>query len=221
MERVLDFLAWGFGFQKGSSSSDAEPPESSEQTLLREQLEYYFSDANVERDEQFRSEIAKSEERFVSVEYILACNRVKQLAATANDILTAAAESRFLEADFDGRRVRSTTVFVSDPRRSFRTIRVAGFATDIPQSVQTEFFESIFPGKVRYVNLLRAGESLDYTGVSIVELDNEEIADAAAQRGIEYGDGVLAVEVVGKIARGVEADRARPQRAPKKSKARK
>jgi lupus La protein len=189
----------GFGKREIEKPEDEEwPDDSPAQTILREQLEYYFSDVNLENDTNFKEEIAKSDERYVSVGYILGCNRVKQMGSTDQDILQAAASSPYLEADFEARAIRSKRPFVSDPQRSSRTLRVSGFGPNVPQHAQLEFFESIFPGSVRRISLVRAHrrDTFQYSGTSIVELDSVDLAKRAVENGIEYGNGLMGVELL-------------------------
>jgi hypothetical protein len=204
MRSVLSFCAWALGFRKGDQeSSDLSETsdwgdENPERTLLREQLEYYLSDTNLENDNHFKTEIAKNVDRWVSVEYIMHCNRVKQLGATVEDVLQAASSSPYLEANFAKQAVRSKTPFVSDARRPFRSLRVSGFAKDVPQWAQLQFFQTILPGIVRITLLRKANENgvLESLGITDVELEDEEVAKAAVKRGIEYGKGLLNVQLL-------------------------
>lgn len=201
MRTALSIFARTLGFTKPCDSvSESEVEENAywgidnpKEQLLREQLEYYFSDVNLERDVNFREEIAKNSDRYVSVDYLMRCNRVKQMKATPEEVLAAAGGSTYIEADMIRRAVRSQKEFVSDPQRSQRTLRVTGFAADVPQFSQIEFFKSIFPKDDLRVTLLRKqeGEEFVYTGVSLLELETIESANLALERGIEYGKGTL------------------------------
>jgi hypothetical protein len=197
----LRSLARGLGFHAELSSSEDEPPNSDAHTLLREQLEYYFSDANPEQSHRFKAEIARSDDCFVNIKYIL----------------TAAAESYFLDADFISRRIRAllerpAPPLPDDPSHQIRPGH--------PAVLTDRLFESLFPGKVQRVTLIRRGDPLKYTGVSIVELDSEELANVAAERGLRYGDGVLTANAIRNLEMEREARDAKDQREPKRSKIR-
>lgn len=181
----------------GESDWDDENPGL---TILREQLEFYFSDANLEKDKAFREEIEKNGDRYVPVTFILNCNRIKQMEATADDILEAANRSKYLDADMGRQMVRSKEPFHHDDQRPFRTIRVTGMQSHVPQYAQEDFYQSIFTGHNLRVNLLRhydeqTGEFI-YTGTSLVELDDTDLAKEVAERKIEYGSSTLDVELL-------------------------
>jgi hypothetical protein len=229
MSGFFSFISRACGFtgnpDQTIASDDDWADDNPRQTLLREQLEYYFSGVNLERDANFLAEIGRSSTGQVSIDYILACNRVKQLHATADDVLQAAASSPYLTADPRSRTISSRSPFVSDPNRGSRTLRVTGFSANVPQSAQLQFFESIFPGAVARVNLVRTVDrdgQFVYSGTSIVELDDPDLASQAVENGIEYGTGLLEVELLSGYQEKTKkkAQAPPPKRPPKNSRKR-
>lgn len=64
---------------------------------LIKQIEYYFSDKNLEYDEFFYSEIEMSPENFISLDILLQCNKVKNMGTTMADLQSAIGASKVLE----------------------------------------------------------------------------------------------------------------------------
>ena len=224
MRSVLHFFAWSLGFDKQSEgeSEDDEPQYwgvDPRKEAIREQLEYYFSGANLEQDKNMRAEIEKNEAQAISVDYFLRCNRLKQLGATAEEILDAARDSEYLEAHEQTRSICPQTKFVSDPHRAERTLRVTGIAADVPWREQCVFFKSLFPpGEVVHVSLIRRFENgeLVYTGTAIVELNSIEEADRAVFNGIQYGKGELEVVRMSDYQKQVQEEKAQsPNKSPR------
>lgn len=202
MRSVVKTLANLFGYVK-----DPDSPSNSEDdddwgddnpriTMITEQLEYYFSGINLEKDKNFRKEIEESEDGSVSVDYFLKCNRMKYLQATEAEILEAGHNSQYLESNNEDKTIRSKEPFVSDPDRAKRIIRVKGLGKKVPQYAQIEFFNSIFPGEVDYLYLLRVEKDgeLDYSNVSLVEFTTPETVKQILENGIVYGSNMLDIQ---------------------------
>lgn len=73
---------------------------------LTKQIEYYFSDKNLEFDQFFHAEIEGSPEGFVALDILLQCNKVKKLGATIDTLQTAIARSEALELSEDKLTIR-------------------------------------------------------------------------------------------------------------------
>ncbi|KAH0789547.1 La domain containing protein [Histomonas meleagridis] len=198
MKAILDFFAKILGFEKdpndftSSESEDRDFPDPHpNRTLRMEQLQYYFSGNNLENDEVFRTEIEKNPEGYVSYDFLLKCNRLRQLKSTPKKLFVAGCASAYLDAD-EQKGIKSKKPFVSDPRRAYRTIRVSGFRPYVPLSEQEEFFTSIpdFAGLIEYIGLERRYDKdtdrLVYTGTTTIEFKEEGIAQSVLERGIQY-----------------------------------
>ena len=68
---------------------------------LKAQIEYYLSDENLKRDRFFHEKISEDLNGYLSLEFILACNKVKQSGATKEDIINAIKSSTELELEGD------------------------------------------------------------------------------------------------------------------------
>ena len=70
---------------------------SEKSSKVREQIEYYLSDANLAKDKFFREQIQTDKEGWILISHFLNCNKVKHMKITANDISEAVANSTKLE----------------------------------------------------------------------------------------------------------------------------
>ena len=49
---------------------------------IKKQMEYYMSDANLERDDFFREKITSNKGGYVSISLFMNCNKVKKMGIT-------------------------------------------------------------------------------------------------------------------------------------------
>lgn len=203
MEGIAKFFAKIIGFtidEDDVSASESEDREfvdhHKNRTLRKEQLEFYFSGGNLENDETFLKEIQKNEDRYVSFDFLLKCNRLQLLGSTKNKLIRAARESEYLEVD-EEKGIRTVEPFVHDERRAYKTLEISGFKPYVPLIEQENFFKSIpeFSEHIKYIGLRRTLNQETkipdvYTGRTIVEFDNEKIVDEIIERGIEYRGGL-------------------------------
>ena len=68
---------------------------------LTTQIDYYFSDANLEYDEFFYCEIENNADGHVALDLILSCNKIKKMGVTYTDVQNAVEKSAQLELDKD------------------------------------------------------------------------------------------------------------------------
>eukprot|EP00656_Telonema_subtile_P032995 TRINITY_DN3635_c0_g1_i1.p2 TRINITY_DN3635_c0_g1~~TRINITY_DN3635_c0_g1_i1.p2 ORF type:complete len:186 (-),score=79.40 TRINITY_DN3635_c0_g1_i1:61-618(-) len=73
---------------------------------ILKQVEYYFSDANLKRDQFFQKEIAKDAQGFISMDMLLRCNKLKQLTQDGAEVAAAIASSEQVEVSEDKSKVR-------------------------------------------------------------------------------------------------------------------
>ena len=77
---------------------------------IRRQLEYYFGDFNLMRDQFLKNEIKLSNdannEGYVPIEVMLKCNRLSQLSTDKEKIASAISSSKLLQVKEDGSAVR-------------------------------------------------------------------------------------------------------------------
>ncbi len=73
---------------------------------LKKQVEYYMSDANLKHDKFFHTKISESTEGWLALVNILACNKVKALTTSAEDIAEALKVSSEVEVNEAGDSIR-------------------------------------------------------------------------------------------------------------------
>ena len=75
---------------------------------LKRQIEYYLSDKNLAVDKFFNKKIQNSSEGWLDLTHILACNKIKgmKLKNGAVDIVTAVKDSKEVEVDEEGKKIR-------------------------------------------------------------------------------------------------------------------
>lgn len=75
-------------------------------TKIRQQIEYYLSDANLVRDKFFREQILTDKEGFVAISHFLNCNKVKEMKISAAEIAEAVTDSSEVDLSEDKTKVR-------------------------------------------------------------------------------------------------------------------
>ena len=80
----------------------------SPQTILeiKEQIEYYLSDANLEKDYFFHDIISSNQDGYLDLKYILKCNKIKNKGWTKEDLKKGIILSNSIELDKTGEKVR-------------------------------------------------------------------------------------------------------------------
>lgn len=79
---------------------------SSKTTQIREQIEYYLSDANLAKDRFFREQIQADKEGWILITHFLNCNKVKQQKWTATEIAEAVKDSTKIDLNKNKLSVR-------------------------------------------------------------------------------------------------------------------
>ena len=215
MTRVLRALQNFFGFTHDSELEHRLQP-------ISVQIEYYLSDQNLETDKTMRKLIEEDPGRWIDAAFIADCQRMKMNKVTQDEIILCAQHSPFLEADPILQRIRSIKPFVSDPRRSYRTISVDGINKDAELDLQRKFFDSLF-SDVRAVHPFYkiVDKNLEYSGKTYVELGSEEEAKMAVEHGIAFDNVVLKVELLSDIEKRVKEQQQskKKERTPQKVRA--
>jgi La-related protein 7 len=129
---------------------------------LKEQVEFYFSDINLNRDRFLNHRITESEDGFVSIEMIAGFNRMKDISEDLSLIVKAMRRSDMLEVSENGDMVRRATPVGSVENTNDRTL----YVEDLPPSASIDVLKSDFSscGTVEYVNLPRVRETKEVKG---------------------------------------------------------
>lgn len=73
---------------------------------LRQQVEYYMSDKNLEKDGFFYEKVLNDDGGYIDLDLILNCNKIKALNATKDSIGAAIKNSTEVELSAEGNRIR-------------------------------------------------------------------------------------------------------------------
>ncbi|OHS98385.1 La domain containing protein [Tritrichomonas foetus] len=154
----------------------------------KDQIEYYLSGTNLERDKFFREYSSKDPERWIDVSIFMECQRIKQLGITSDDLLLACTKSHFLEVK--EKSLRSKVPFVSDVRRKFRTVRMSGFPTNLTSDLIYDFLlaNTAEPESVLLQYSSNDDGELIFNGSANIVYFSEYAAEAAIETQLSYND---------------------------------
>lgn len=188
---------------------------------IREQMEFYLSDSNIEFDAFMKGAISEREDRFVPIETFLTFNRMKALKATNEDVIAACSASRTLEVNKELNMVRSKEPFVSDPRRSFRTIHIEGFDQNETLDDIKALFKEQYPNKVCRIEMRknnRKGGEQYFSGNVNIELKDEMTAKQIVKNGIMYHGNTMKCILFSEFRANLKAKKAAAEKkeTPKK-----
>jgi hypothetical protein len=176
-----------------AEAAPAAAPAASAELLskIRQQVEYYFSDANFRRDKFLRGKVAEDADGFVQLPVLLTFNRLRSLTESAEVIASALEDSSELELSGDRAAVRRVKPLASEDDSDKRTTYVKGrFHADATLDELIEFFNK--HGKATRVQMRRfratgrPADASNFKGSVFVEWASPEEAErflAAVRRG--------------------------------------
>jgi len=134
--------------------------ESCDFAALKKQVEYYLSDANLKHDKFFHTKISENAESWLSLEHILACNKIKVLTTNAKEIVEAVSTSTELETNENGDAVRRKSplpAFEGEMKRAAKTNKDKNPAVYKRQITLGEFkFPNLTAAKKRVGEILKS-----------------------------------------------------------------
>lgn len=162
-----------------------------EESKVRQQVEFYFSDSNLRRDNFLKAAIAADTEHFVPIATLLTFNRLKALTTDAEYIAEALKSSNVVEVSSCGSKVRRTSELNPIDTSKDRTVYIKGYPIDDP-SVTIEEIARIFSehGKVLMVRL-RKDQNGAFKGSCFVEFESEDGMKAAVAAAHSDGQVVM------------------------------
>ena len=89
-----------------STSASKQKKEDLKNIEIKEQIEYYLSDQNLEKDSFFHQKISEDPNGYIELDFILKCNKCKKAGWTKDEIKEAIKTSDKLELDKTGNKVR-------------------------------------------------------------------------------------------------------------------
>uniref|UniRef100_A0A8D8A297 La-related protein 7 n=1 Tax=Culex pipiens TaxID=7175 RepID=A0A8D8A297_CULPI len=156
---------------------------------IRQQMEFYFSDANLAKD-RYLSQCIK-EDPFIALEEFLKFNRIKTLTDSVEDIAVALKNSELLELSEDRTKVHRVTEFRERVNCEDCTI----YVESLPPKADHEWVRNVFSayGKVVYVSLPTFKYSKKIKEFGFVEFEEETSVQKAIKTFQAFG-GVLTFE---------------------------
>lgn len=182
---------------KEAERPEGEPIELSyEMMVAKEQVEYYLSATNLDKDKFMREQTENGEDRFISVDVFMNCNRIKQLGISSDDLLACCGVSRFLTVDLTRQAIKPKVDYKKDVRRKHKMVRITGFGKD--ETVDS-IYDFLCENSAEPHNILMqymfddAGDKL-FTGAITVLFFTEEAADAVVSAKLQHNGNNLKIE---------------------------
>lgn len=147
---------------------------------IREQMEFYFSDANLHKDRFLKKSIEATSDGYISLEVFLQCNKIKVLTNDAGVIADAIDnKSQLLQINPERTHVRRVTPIKEPVNVDERTV----YVECLPHDADHQWVKRLFSacGKVVYVSLPRYPSTGDLKGFGFVEFETVEGAEAACK----------------------------------------
>lgn len=155
----------GGGQAKSSGDDESLPPfvTPDEETTKRilDQVEFYFSDANIVKDAFLLKHVRRNKEGYVSLKLISSFKRVKHLAKDWRAVAHAISKSEKLEVNESGTKLRRKEPLpVYDQTTPSRTVVAINLAEEKPVTIETvaELFRGC--GEIALIRVLRPGNPI-------------------------------------------------------------
>ena len=68
-------------------------------TKIKEQVEYYMSDKNLENDAFFHNKISGDKEGWIDLDFVMNCNKIKQLTTDTEEVVKSLEASTEIECE--------------------------------------------------------------------------------------------------------------------------
>lgn len=181
---------------KEAEGVTAEPELTYIMRIGKEQIEYYLSSTNLDKDSFLRERVTTGENGRISVDVFMEFNKVKDLGISAEDLLVACAASPFLEVDAESRIITRKLPYKKDVRRRKKMVRVSG----LPNDATSDSVFAVISSKTAEPENVLLQYSLDasgdrlFIGAANVLYFTEEATDAAVETQIVLDDQHITVE---------------------------
>ncbi|XP_049940751.1 la-related protein 7 [Schistocerca serialis cubense] len=140
---------------------------------LKNQMEFYFGDANLTKDKFLIDLIEK--DKYVDLAIFLRFNKIRALTSNIEDIAKALRDSEILSVTEDGTKVYRTTPIHIKENEEDCTI----YVEQLPPDADHEWLRRVFSsyGEVVYVSIPKYKPSNKIKGFAFVEFDTPEAAN--------------------------------------------
>ncbi|XP_070544557.1 LOW QUALITY PROTEIN: la-related protein 7-like [Ptychodera flava] len=146
---------------------------------IKEQLEFYFGDANLRKDRFLKQEM-ESNDGFVKISTLLTFNKLKTMTEDEKLVSRAAKISDRLKVNNDGSRIgRSKPLTESKYNIDDLTV----YVECLPKTTTHDWLKSVFSscGKVTYVSIPRFKSTGDIKGFAFIEFETPSEAEKACK----------------------------------------
>ncbi|XP_072164847.1 la-related protein 7-like [Diadema setosum] len=145
-----------------------------------QQVEFYFSDANLRKDRYLMQEMSKTEKGYVSLDVLANFNKMKSMTQDRKVIVAAIQQSSLLELSDDETSVRRKKP-LEPPKHDPDDCTV--YVENLPKKVNHDWLRKTFSycGNVVYTSLPRYKSTGDSKGFAFVEFDHPEEASRACE----------------------------------------
>ncbi|KAL5277590.1 LARP7 family protein [Megaselia abdita] len=156
---------------------------------IRQQIEFYFGDANLAKDRFVRELIQK--DPYVPLSVFLTFNKIKKFTTSLDEIRKSLETSTFLKLSEDGDKVRRITEIQENRDVDGKTLYVEA----LPTKADHDWIKSSFSkfGPVTYVSLPRYKVSKRIKEFAFIEFEKDESVEKAMKFFKEFG-GCLCLE---------------------------
>ncbi|GAV04147.1 hypothetical protein RvY_14470-2 [Ramazzottius varieornatus] len=148
---------------------------------VRQQLEFYFGDANLGKDRFLQEKIQQSEDGFVPLDILLTFNKLRELTTEIPIVREAVRTSQLLRLSEDGLKIQRTTPLEDRGPVDERTL----YVENLPPTADIDWVTSRFAvfGDVVYVSLPRFNTPPKNAikGFAFVEFKEPEGVEQACQ----------------------------------------
>ncbi|KAM7350815.1 la related protein 7 [Cochliomyia hominivorax] len=156
---------------------------------IREQMEFYFGDANLSKDRFLKQLLDK--DPYVPLEIFMTFNKMKALTTKVDDIAKSLSNSQLLELDETRQKVKRKIPLTENRNVDEKTLYVEA----LPSTADHEWVRQIFErfGKVAYISLPKYTKSRRIKEFGFVEFEKEESVKKAIKAFKEF-NGVLSMQ---------------------------
>ncbi|XP_064458067.1 la-related protein 7-like isoform X2 [Ornithodoros turicata] len=146
---------------------------------IREQMEFYFSDANLRKDRYMSELVQKREDGYINLEVFLTFSKIKSHTNSVVDIAAALANSTFLQLNEDKTQVRRMTAVEDKEDTDDCTI----YVERLPPTADHRWLKTTFDkhGKVVYVSLPKYRHNGKMKGFAFVEFSTPDEVEKVCQ----------------------------------------
>ncbi|KAK6187432.1 hypothetical protein SNE40_005463 [Patella caerulea] len=148
---------------------------------IQSQMEFYFSDSNLQKDRFIKQEIDKDKQGYVDLSLFLKFNKIQKMTEDLTLICKAVGKSEKLKLNEDGNKVKRASPFVERDIADIDSRTV--YVECLPRNVDHDWMKRVFSecGVVNYVSLPKFKSTGDTKGFGFIEFETRKAADKACE----------------------------------------